>query len=126
MQECYIHKKLFHAFCPDCMIIKNPGAMSGTIYGAGAQMNYYPPGAGTGHDWAEKPDMVNSPQHYTQGDIECIDAIAEVVKHLDGMEAMCTGNAIKYLWRWRHKNGVEDLKKAQWYIQRMIDGFDTN
>jgi len=39
---------------------------------------------------------------------------------------MCTGNAIKYLWRWRHKNGIEDLKKAQWYIQRMIDGFDTN
>ena len=120
MQECYIHKKLFHAFCPDCMVVKN------TVYGAGPSDCYYPPGAGTGYDWVEKPDMVNSPDHYTQGNIECIDAIAEVVKHLDGMEAMCTGNAIKYLWRWRHKNGVEDLKKAQWYIQRMIDGFDAN
>ena len=69
----------------------------------------------------DKEDMVNSPSHYTQGSIECIDAIAQVVKDLQGMEAMCTGNAIKYLWRWKHKNGVEDLKKAQWYLQRMID-----
>jgi Protein of unknwon function (DUF3310) len=113
MQECFIHKKLFHTFCPDCMLVKN------TVYGAGPSDCYYPPGA-------KQPDMVNSPDHYTQGNIECIDAIAEVVKHLNGIEAMCTGNAIKYLWRWRHKNGVEDLKKAQWYIQRMIDGFDAN
>lgn len=69
----------------------------------------------------EVKDMVNSPSHYTQGNIECIDAIEEVVKHLDGMEAMCTGNAIKYLWRWKHKNGVEDIKKAIWYLQRMVD-----
>jgi hypothetical protein len=72
---------------------------------------------------ADDKDMVNSPAHYTQGDIECIDAIAQVVKDLDGMEAMCTGNAIKYLWRWKHKNGIEDLKKAQWYLQRMIDNY---
>jgi hypothetical protein len=73
---------------------------------------------------ADDKDMVNSPSHYTQGDIECIDAIAQVVKDLDGMEAMCTGNAIKYLWRWKHKNGVEDLKKAVWYVQRMIDNLE--
>ena len=73
---------------------------------------------------ADDKDMVNSPAHYTQGDIECIDAIAQVVKDLDGMEAMCTGNAIKYLWRWKHKNGVEDLKKAMWYLQRMIDKWE--
>ena len=73
---------------------------------------------------ADDKDMVNSPAHYTQGSIECIDAIAQVVKDLDGMEAMCTGNAIKYLWRWKHKNGVEDLKKAVWYLQRMIDNYD--
>ena len=73
---------------------------------------------------ADDKDMVNSPSHYTQGSIECIDAIAQVVKDLDGMEAMCTGNAIKYLWRWKHKNGVEDLKKAKWYLQRMIDSLE--
>lgn len=70
-------------------------------------------------------DMVNSPAHYTQGNIECIEAIEEVVADLVGMEAMCTGNAIKYLWRWKHKNGVEDLKKAKWYIERLIDGIDN-
>ena len=73
---------------------------------------------------ADDKDMVNSPSHYTQGSIECIEAIEQVVKDLDGMEAMCTGNAIKYLWRWKHKNGVEDLKKAVWYLQRMIDTLD--
>lgn len=73
---------------------------------------------------ADDKDMVNSPSHYTQGSIECIDAIEQVVKDLDGMEAMCTGNAIKYLWRWKHKNGVEDLKKAVWYLQRMIDNYE--
>lgn len=73
---------------------------------------------------ADDKDMVNSPSHYTQGSIECIEAIEQVVKDLDGMEAMCTGNAIKYLWRWKHKNGVEDLKKAVWYLQRMIDSYD--
>lgn len=71
----------------------------------------------------DKEDMVNSPSHYTQGSVECIDAIAQVIKDLEGMEAMCTGNAIKYLWRWKHKNGVEDIKKAQWYLQRMIDNY---
>jgi len=110
--QCRIHNTTFHAFCPDCMMENS------TVYGAGPNDSYYPPGA--------VKDMVNSPSHYTQGSIECIDAIKEVVKHLDGMEAMCTGNAIKYLWRWRHKNGVEDLKKAVWYIQRMIDEFDAD
>ena len=126
MQECYIHKKLFHAFCPDCMIIKTAHKQESyeTLYGAGPTDSYYPPGEFK--LTSNEPDMVNSPNHYTQGSIECIEAIEEVVKHLDGMEAMCTGNAIKYLWRWKHKNGTEDLKKAVWYIQRMIDEFDAN
>jgi hypothetical protein len=64
-------------------------------------------------------DPVNHPSHYTSGDIECIDAIKEATKGLDGFEGFCTGNAIKYLWRWKKKNGVEDLKKAGWYITRL-------
>lgn len=63
-------------------------------------------------------DEVN-PSHY-KGSIECIDAIAEAIRELNGMDAMCTGNAIKYLWRWKKKGGVTDLKKAVWYIDRMI------
>ena len=67
-----------------------------------------------------KNDAVNHPSHYTKGKIECIDAIESAITGLDGIDAMCTGNAIKYLFRWRWKNGVEDLKKARWYIDRVI------
>ena len=109
MGYCSEHGNQYHTFCLPCELKDR--------YKAGPTDSYYPPGA--------PKDMVNSPAHYIQGNIECIDAIAEVVKHLDGMEAMCTGNAIKYLWRWRHKNGAEDLKKAVWYIQRMIDELDA-
>lgn len=66
-------------------------------------------------------DTVNHPAHYTQGGIECIDAIEAAVTGLNGIEAVCTGNAIKYLWRWKQKNGIEDLKKARWYINRLIE-----
>lgn len=66
-------------------------------------------------------DNVNHPAHYTQGGVECIDAIEAAVIGLSGIEAVCTGNAIKYLWRWKQKNGVEDLKKARWYIDRLIE-----
>ena len=42
------------------------------------------------------------------------------IVNLQGIEAVCTANAIKYLWRWKQKNGEEDLKKAQWYIDKLI------
>ena len=58
-------------------------------------------------------DNVNHPAHYTQGGVECIDAIEAAVSGLSGIEAVCTGNAIKYLWRWKRNNGIEDLKKAK-------------
>lgn len=66
-------------------------------------------------------DNVNHPAHYTQGGIECIEAIEAAVNELSGIEAVCTGNAIKYLWRWKSKNGTEDLKKAIWYINKLIE-----
>lgn len=61
-------------------------------------------------------DMVNHPAHYTAGGIECIEALAAATEGLNGIEAVCTANAIKYLWRWKLKNGIQDLEKAQWYI----------
>lgn len=76
------------------------------------------------HEAPAEDDMVNHPQHYTQGKIECIDALGEAVTGLTGIEAVCTANAIKYLWRWKHKNGVEDLKKAVWYITHLIEELD--
>ena len=67
--------------------------------------------------WAQ--DMVNSPPHYTQAGIECIDAIRAATG--DGYEYYLQGNIIKYLWRYRYKNGVQDLEKAQWYLQKLIE-----
>lgn len=71
-------------------------------------------------------DMVNHPAHYTAGGIECIDALKAATVGLEGIQAVCTANAIKYLWRWKFKNGVEDLKKAIWYINRLIEELDQS
>lgn len=65
-------------------------------------------------------DNVNHPAHYAKGDVECIDALEAATINLQGRDAVCTANAIKYLWRWKQKGGVEDLKKARWYINRLI------
>ena len=65
-------------------------------------------------------DPVNSPSHYCKGEgIECIDAIAAATGN--GFQYYLQGNIIKYLWRYRYKNGVEDLKKAQWYLTKLIE-----
>lgn len=71
-------------------------------------------------------DRVNRPAHYTSGKIECIDAIEVATEGLSGFEGYCTGNAIKYIWRWKKKSAndeirTEDLRKASWYINRLIE-----
>jgi hypothetical protein len=66
-------------------------------------------------------DPVN-PSHYRQGSIECIDAIKSALGD-DGFQGYCTGNVIKYLFRWKYKNGLEDLRKAQWYLTELIKQF---
>lgn len=65
-------------------------------------------------------DAVNHPSHYTQGGIECIDALEAATVGKRGIEAICTANVIKYLWRYERKNGVEDVRKARWYLERLI------
>lgn len=64
--------------------------------------------------------QVNHPDHYNQGEVECIDAIQSCMAGLSGFEGFCIGNAIKYLWRWRQKGGLTDLEKAKFYIDRVI------
>lgn len=66
-------------------------------------------------------EMVNHPSHYTSGKVECIDAIESATGDLTGIEAVCTANIIKYVWRWKLKNGVEDLEKASWYLNKLIE-----
>ena len=67
-----------------------------------------------------KPDPVNRPAHYTSGGIECIDAMQAAFGD-EAVKDFCLCNAFKYLWRHRNKNGVEDLKKARWYLNRLIE-----
>ncbi len=71
-------------------------------------------------DWLEevRPDNVNHPPHYNQAGIECLDAIAAATG--DGFEHYLQGNILKYLWRYRYKNGLEDLIKAQFYLNKLI------
>mgnify|MGYP000685681406 CR=1 FL=1 len=69
---------------------------------------------------ASGPEAVNRPAHYTGGSVECIDAIESAVRELDGVQAFHTGQIIKYVWRWHKKGGVEDLRKAEWYLKRLI------
>lgn len=66
-------------------------------------------------------DMVNHPEHYiSNSGIEVIDVIEAFTSDLKGIEATDTGNIIKYICRWKHKNELEDLKKAQWYLNHLI------
>ena len=62
---------------------------------------------------------VNQPKHYTQGKVECIDAIESATTNLIGIVAVCVANVIKYIWRFAMKNGIEDLDKADYYLQKL-------
>ena len=64
-------------------------------------------------------DNVNNPAHYNQAGIECYDAIEAALG--DGLEYYLQGNIMKYLWRYRYKNGAEDLRKAKWYLTKLIN-----
>ena len=73
----------------------------------------------------EEKDMVNSPAHYNKAGIETIDIIQSVTK--DGFEAYLQGNILKYVCRYRYKqNAVEDLEKARWYLNRLIETVGEN
>lgn len=66
------------------------------------------------------PDMVNHPAHYVGDKYEVIDIIEEYTKNLSGVEAVCIGNAIKYILRFQKKNGNEDIQKAIWYLNKYL------
>lgn len=70
-------------------------------------------------------DPVNHPDHYTQGQFEVIDVIEDNLG-FEGFEGYCAGNVMKYVMRYRHKNGLEDLKKARWYLNRLIEKLEES
>lgn len=65
------------------------------------------------------PDNVNHPEHYT-GKFECIDVMLET-QGIDAVLDFCICNAFKYLYRHRKKNGLEDIKKSKWYIDKYLE-----
>jgi hypothetical protein len=66
---------------------------------------------------------VNHPKHYSQGNIECIDAM-ESAFGTQVVLLFCMCNAFKYIWRHSKKNGIEDIKKAMWYINKYLELYD--
>ena len=66
-------------------------------------------------------DPVNNPKHYNRGGIECIDAIEAMTEKMSGDIAPHAANVLKYIWRCEYKNGLQDIDKAVWYLNRLRD-----
>jgi predicted transcriptional regulator len=66
----------------------------------------------------KQKENVNSPAHYNSGSVECIDAIESMLTKEEFI-GFLRGNILKYQWRYKQKNGAEDLKKAQWYFDKL-------
>ena len=72
---------------------------------------------------SETKDMINSPPHYAEQSVECIDYIKQQLTP-EGFKGYLLGNITKYLHRHTYKNGLEDLTKAQWYLDRYIKVYE--
>lgn len=72
-------------------------------------------------------DVVNHPSHYqSKTGLETIQVIEAFTADLVGIEAVCTANVLKYICRWKHKNGLQDLEKAKWYLEHLINHIKNN
>ncbi len=110
-ESCKGYETASECFCPSPTSPERPSnkphpgsyeALRGTAAGAGLPA-----------------DPVNHPVHYTQGGIETIDAI-EAALTAEEFRGYCKGNALKYVWRERHKGQNESIKKAIWYLNRLV------
>ena len=95
-----------------------------TLFLRPGQYSYSDPN-GQKNEPKNEPDLVNHPSHYETGKFECIDVMEEALGR-DVVKGFCIGNAFKYLYRAKRKNGIEDLKKAQWYLNRVISMEDED
>ncbi len=86
--------------------------------------SYLPFDRWTPADARAPKDMVNHPPHYTAGGIECIDAIKAALTE-EEFRGYCKGNALKYIWREKHKGGEESMKKAVWYLNKLTENSDV-
>ena len=69
-------------------------------------------------------DNVNHPKHYETGKFECIDVMVET-QGVDAVKSFCLCNAFKYIYRTSRKNGLEDIKKAIWYLEKYVELEET-
>lgn len=75
---------------------------------------------------SSKADNVNCPKHYCKGGVESIEFVKAAVSNLSGFEAVCVANIIKYAWRYKEKNGLEDLRKAAKYLEWLQEEVNKN
>ena len=75
---------------------------------------------------SSKHDNVNCPKHYCKGGVESIDFVKAAVSNLSGFEAVCVANIIKYMWRYKEKNGLEDVMKAAKYLEWLQEEVGKN
>ena len=75
---------------------------------------------------SNKHDNVNCPKHYCKGGVESIDFVRAAVSNLSGFEAVCVANIIKYMWRYKEKNGLEDVMKAAKYLEWLQEEVGKN
>lgn len=69
-------------------------------------------------------DAVNHPDHYKTGDIECIDVML-ATQGVDAVINFCICNSFKYIYRHVNKNGLEDIRKAKWYLDKALELVDS-
>lgn len=103
--------------CNDCKFFDvelNDFPCDSCIHGGGTTEHFDPINKG------EPREEVNHPQRYAGGKYECIDVMTDVFE-VDAVRNFCKLNAFKYLWREQNKNGVEDIKKAVWYLNKLIE-----
>ena len=72
-----------------------------------------------------REDLVNGPRHYNIGGIECIEAMEAMLSEEEFIGYL-RGNSFKYRWRYAHKDGKQDLKKARWYEDRLLKVYENN
>lgn len=116
-----VHRYDISNYCDSCREIINCSFANGDL----KSMSKYEPDENilskitSGTESTDDP--VNHPSHYqTKSGLETIQVIEAFTDGLEGIEAVCTANAIKYICRWKKKNGLQDLKKAQWYLNKLI------
>ena len=96
----------------DCLMsAQKPKTITGSLYHPGDDL--------LDKQMFPKEDTVNHPPHYNKGGLEAIDYIEQQLE--DGFADYLEGNVLKYIHRWRYKNGIEDLRKAEWYLKKLIE-----